>query len=354
MQIKNIKLTNFRNHKSFETGLESGTTILTGPNAIGKTNIIEALHMLSTAKSFRAKYDRDVIKHGFDYTRIEGFIENQDDGTALELYIQKNPQFENASVKKAKVNKVPKSLNNFTGVLNTVLFSPEDIDVITGSPTGRRRYMDSILYQVSSGYRRIHTEYLQAIRHRNKILEKIRETGKGYDELGYWNTKVVQNGISIQNDREKMFGFLKERLKRYGRELNGSKTLVDLLYKKSEISFDRLHEYRNKEIGAVSTLIGPHRDDFEIALDSFNLAEFGSRGQQRAVILALKLSEIDFFVDVTEKRPVLLLDDIFSELDEKHESAVLEMIKLQQTIITATHLPQKLPENTSVIQLKTP
>ena len=172
--------------------------------------------------------------------------------------------------------------------------------------------------------------------------------------MGYWNTKVVQNGISIQSDREKMFEFMKGRLKKYGKELNGSKTSVALLYKKSEISFDRLHEYRNKEIGAVSTLIGPHRDDFEIALDDFSLAEFGSRGQQRAVILALKLAEIDFFIDITEKRPVLLLDDIFSELDENHEAAVLEMIKLQQTVITATHLPGQLPENTTVMQIKTP
>jgi DNA replication and repair protein RecF len=351
MLINKLKLTNFRNHSTFEKQFSPETNIILGPNAAGKTNILEAIHLLSSTRSFKARYDRDTIKHGEDYTRIEAEVEDEDGENDLELFIQKLPETENASIKKVKLNKVAKSLYKFAGNFNTVLFSPEDIEVLTGSPAGRRRYIDSILYQTDPEYRRNHTEYLQIVRKRNKILEKIREFGKGYDELGFWNTKVVQNGVFIQNSREILFKSLGSNAIKYDRDINKTKTRVDLRYKKSDISFDRLQEYRNKEIAAVNTLIGPHRDDFEIILDGFDAAEFASRGQQRAAILALKLAEIEYFVETTDKRPVLLLDDIFSELDEEHETLVLETIKLQQTIITATHLPDKIPSGIETINI---
>lgn len=338
MFLKNIKLTNFRNHGNYETDFNSGVTIIIGPNAVGKTNILESIYMISTVRSFKAKYDRDVIRHEQDFARIEGRVEDENDEKSLELFIQKNQDFENASVKKAKINKVPKSLHSFIGNLNAVLFSPEDIDVLTGSPSARRKYLDNVLYQISPEYKKTHSEYILAIRQRNKVLEKIRERGHGMDELGFWNTKIVQTGQIIQSDRKKMIDFLSKRLASYGVDLNNPETIFALKYVKNEISFERLHEYQGRELATKSTLVGPHRDDFEIYLNKFNLAEFGSRGQQRSAILALKMAEIDYFVGETGKRPILLLDDVFSELDEKHEEALLNTVTLQQTIITTTDI----------------
>ncbi len=352
MILTKIKLTNFRSHKSFETELNPKATIIVGPNASGKTNILEAAHMLSTAKSFKAKYDRDVVKHDKDFARVEGWIcETSPETTELELFIQKNPDFENASIKKTKINKVPKSIQKFAGQLKTVIFSPEDIEVLTGSPAARRRYLDNVLYQISSDYKKNHTDYILAIRQRNKVLEKIRETGRGKEELGYWNTKIVQNGTLIQNHREELISFLAKKLISYGIDLNNAETKLTLKYIKSDITFERLHEYQERELAAKNTLIGPHRDDFEIILNDFDISEFGSRGQQRSAILALKLAEIDYFVERLGQKPLLLLDDVFSELDERHEEAVLKAVKSHQTIITTTEMQKALESGYELINI---
>src|SRR3989344_1222160 len=351
MLAKKLKLTNFRNHKNFQMNFSDEVNVIVGPNASGKTNILEAMHMLSTGRSFRAKFDRDVINHDEDYSRIEGTVEKSDEVKSLELFIQRNDKFENASVKKAKINKVAKAIYHFTGQLNTVLFSPEDIEVLTGSPAGRRKYMDLILYQTEPLYKRNHTEYLQAVRQRNKILESIRNLGRNSDQLGFWNTKIVQNGLFIQQQRENMVNFIKKQVRYYCKEIDGIETEIVLTYKKSELNFERLHEYLSREIAAKSTLIGPHREDFELLLNNFDIIQFGSRGQQRAAVLALKLAEIDYFIEKTGNRPVLLLDDVFSELDARHEQALVETIKLQQTIITCTETPTNMVQKEALVHI---
>jgi DNA replication and repair protein RecF len=337
MILKKIKFTNFRSHKNFETDLDPRTTVIVGPNAIGKTNVLEGIYMLSTAKPFRAKYDKDVIKHTSEHAHLEGTVENDDGSqTSLELHIQKNQAFENASVKKAKVNKVPRSIQAFAGNLKTVLFSPTDMELLTGSPAERRRYMDTILYLVSQDYKKVHSEYVLAVKHRNRVLEKIKETGRGKDELGFWNTKIVQNGSLIQSFRKNLIEELQKDLLSYGLRLSNMDDTLQIEYLINEISYERLHNYQDREIAAKSTLIGPHRDDFVIKSENYNIAEFGSRGQQRSAVLALKMSELSYINRQTDSKPVLLLDDIFSELDASHEAAVLEVINGYQTVIATT------------------
>lgn len=346
MKLLNISLVNFRNHKKRKIEFDEKITLITGDNGSGKTNILEAIHLLSTAKSFRSGYDKEMINLDSDFARIDAEI-SDGDKNKLELIITKSQLYENASSKKAKINKVPKSIYAFCEKAKTILFTPEDINLIIGAPSHRRRYLDSVLYQTGLEYRRASNTYNKALRQRNKLLELINEKNAGRSQIDYWTEKILESGRIIQNKRDEFFEFVKEALIKHGDELNEKKIVLGINYKKNQIDQKRLELYKEKEIAAKSTLIGPHRDDFEILMDGFDIAAFGSRGQQRAAILALKLSEIDYFTQKLYELPILLLDDIFSELDKNHREAVMKVINEQQTIITSTEhfdLPFKFEE----------
>ncbi len=332
MKLESLELTNYRNHQKLKLNFMENTTLITGPNGSGKTNILEAIHLLSTTKPFRGKYDKDIISHETNFARIEALVNE----TKLEFVIMTNPRFDNASIKKVKVNGVAKTLYGFASALKSVLFSPENIELITASPSHRRKYLDSVLSQVSVDYKRALHDYTKAVRQRNKLLETINETGRGLDQLEFWDAKVVALGITIQEHRTNLFTFMQETLTTKVHEIDPSMEL-QLCYAQSAISKDRITSIRQKEIWAKRTLVGPHRDDFLFLLEDKNLAEFGSRGQQRTAILALKLGEIDFIENQTNERPILLLDDVFSEFDEAHKEAVLTVLDKQQTVITSTN-----------------
>jgi len=252
------------------------------------------------------------------------------------------------STKKVKVNGVPKSIHGFTGIFKSVLFTPQNIDVITGSPAERRKYIDSVLFQIDKTYKRTHNNYTKALKQRNKLLEMIREERKGFDQLEYWENILEQSGSDIHKMRSDLLDFLDKKAKVYGKTLNSGYYEIEIKYKKSLITKERFSEYRNKEIAAKSTLIGPHKDDFVIEYNNYRLSDFGSRGQQRTVLVALKMCETDYIEEKTKETPVLLLDDIFSELDKKHREILINMVPKQQTVITSTELPVK---NAFVINL---
>jgi len=366
MIVNKLKLSNFRNHKNLSLEIDPATTFIIGDNGVGKTNILEALHMLSTSKSFRARYDSDVINYPAKFSTIKASIKTSDEKYDLELQVSRresgrshddlmyySPKEDtkdesHTSTKKVKVNGVPKSIFGFAGIFKSVLFTPQNIDVITGSPAERRKYIDSILFQIDKTYKRIHNNYTKALKQRNKLLERIREERKGYDQLGYWENILEQTGSDIHKMRSELLSFLNKNSKGYGRTLNSGYSEIEIKYKKSLITKDRFDEYRNKEIAAKSTLIGPHKDDFIIEYNNYRLSDFGSRGQQRTVLVALKMCETDYIEEKTKETPVLLLDDIFSELDKKHREILISMAPKQQTIITTTELPVK---NAFVINL---
>ncbi|GIW69821.1 MAG: hypothetical protein KatS3mg101_0568 [Patescibacteria group bacterium] len=205
MKISELKLINFRNHKKFSAELNHDLILITGSNGTGKTNILEAINLLSTGKSFRAKYDRDMINYNASFTTANATTQNSSGEYKLEVQIIKGDNSSNMSVKKAKVNKVPKSLTLFSGIFNSVMFSPEDLNIIIGSPSERRKYIDSILIQTDRNYKRSLSSYVKAVRQRNKILERIAEEGRGQDELGYWTAKCIETGQYIQEQRSKLF-----------------------------------------------------------------------------------------------------------------------------------------------------
>lgn len=334
MKIITLQLTDFRNHKKIEMDLDGKPYLICGPNGIGKSNILEAIHLLSTTKSLRTKYDREVINHDANLARIGAKTSVNGDSLDLEMTIVKSDTFENSSKKIVKVNKVNKSLNYMAGILNSVLFTPTDIEILTGSPAVRRKFIDAIFFQIDKEYKKDLNNYTKAIRQRNKILENIRDLSTGQEQLPFWNEKILKHGKNIQTKRQTLFDFINSKIGDYEKKLNSKETKYKVHYKKNKISDVRLEKYKNAEVASANTLVGPHRDDFFIEFNDFDIATFGSRGQQRTTMLALKLCEIDFITKNTGKRPVLLLDDIYSELDPNHKDAIDEIVSLQQTIIT--------------------
>ena len=335
MRLLKLKLKNFRNHSNRQFSFDGKSTLISGPNGSGKTNLLEAIHLLSTTKSLRASYDREMISHDKTLTRVEAKVTQNKKSSNLELMVIKNDKFDNKSSKKVKLDKVNKSLQDFTGALNTVLFTPHDVEMLTSSPSIRRKYVDLIFFQVDKDYKRAYRDYAKAVRQRNKILEQIRDFGKGSEQIEFWNKKIIDTGSAVQDKRQKFFDFVQKNIGKYGEMLNSKEATYDIEYLISSLSKERIKEYEKAEIGAARTLIGPSRDDFAIRYDGFDVSKYGSRGQKRIIILALKMCEIDFITKFAGKRPILLLDDIFSELDEFHKEAVKNIVDLQQTVITS-------------------
>ena len=343
MIIKSLKLTNFRNHKNLRLGFDPSINLLVGDNGVGKTNILESIHLLSSTRSFRAKYDSDLISHGKGFTLIEAEISSQDDADRIQMQIRRTERSDKTSAKKVKINNVAKSLSSFTHRLKSVLFSPEDIDVITGSPSLRRKYLDLVLYQIDTKYKRCSTDYQKAVRRRNKILELILETDAGQDQLPFWNSKILELGEYIQQKRSEMLEQFNHYFKSSENPYSKYSHNVQTKYEQNLIDTKRLHEYKNREIAAKTTLVGPHRDDFTFYLQQKDMSQFASRGEQRTAMFLMKLAEFNYIYSKLGVKPILLLDDIFSELDPEHREAILTFIQDQQTIIT-TSSDKELPE----------
>lgn len=316
--LKSLSLQNFRNYAKREFKFSDATTLIVGPNASGKTNILEAIYALATGKSFRADKETDVIKSEEQVARAAT------DG--LEIIWDDRGRFQ----KLYRVSGVGKRMVDFVGNLRVVLFSPTDIEIVANSPSTRRRYLDVVLSLVHKDYRLTAHIYERAIRQRNRLLWRIREKGVGREQLTYWDGLLTVNGAVIHQYRRDFLKFL-------------SQGGLVLDYNHSIVSPERLGKYAAQEVAAATTLVGPQRDDFVVLQKGRRLRSFGSRGEQRLAIFAIKLGELRYVEKVTGEKPLLLLDDIFSELDHTNRHQLLKLIPQQQTIITTTdlHLVEK-------------
>jgi len=314
-----------------------------GPNTSGKTNLLEAIYLLATGKSFRAGVEREMISYGQEIARVQGKIESEEGIQALEIVLTPGQVgSERVAKKKYSINKVGKRMMDFVGHLRCVLFGPEDLEIIVNSPSTRRDYLDRVLEQVDREYRRASLSYQKGLRQRNKLLEQIREEGKPRSILFFWDKLLIENGEVITRKREEFIEFINQQPDYFG-DLN-------IQYDQSPISPARLEKYAGEEVAAGMTLVGPHRDDFRITLidadinaeergnEGRDLSVYGSRGEQRTAVFSLKLGELEYVAERTGERPVLLLDDIFSELDHERRKKLLEVIPQQQTIITTTDI----------------
>ncbi|MBI2025915.1 MAG: DNA replication and repair protein RecF [Candidatus Levybacteria bacterium] len=329
--LKSIHLQNFRSYKRKDFNFSKDSTLVVGPNTIGKSNLLEAIFLISTGKSFRTEKDFQMLLFGKEVGRVSATI----DDLKLEVVITNgNVSGVKSQYKKFLVNGIPKRRVDFAGNLLSVLFSPQDLDIIVDSPSLRRNFLDNVLEQVDKDYRIASIAYAKALRQRNALLEVAREKGiRNQKQFEYWDNLVIENGEVITQKRDEFIDFVNK----------AKKDIFDFVlhYDKSIISAERLEQYRLEEQASGVTLIGPHRDDFSVLMrskkDLSDVKYFGSRGQQRLAILQLKTLEILFIENKTGKKPLLLLDDIFSELDSGHINLVLEKEGNQQTIITTTH-----------------
>lgn len=354
MILKTIVLQNFRNYPKATFIFDPQITIIIGQNAVGKTNLIEAVFLLATGKSFRASPpaggEKQLIAFGKQVYRVKGSVIKEDEDMELEVV---SSQAEHLLKKKYLVNGISKRRVNFAGNLPVVLFTPTDLDIVTGQPASRRRYLDEILEQVDFDYRVALGIYSKALRQRNALLVNVQETGyRNEKRFAYWDELLIANGKIVTKKREELIEYINRRKKDF--------FAFTLLYDKSIMSAERLAQYKGAEVGAGVTLVGPQRDDVvikayhDISQELEDVKHFSSRGQQRLIVLELKESQISFIQESSQERPVLLLDDIFSELDSGNIAKILRLMQNHQTIITTTHkefVSKNMPEKHGMIEL---
>ena len=344
MYIKKLKLHDFRNYKSLNVTLTKGINIIYGENAQGKTNLLESIYVLGHTKSHRSFIDNNLINNTGEYLTIEGIVNNEKIDNKFNIYIDnKNKilKFNNNTIKK---------ISDYISLMNIIIFYPDDLELIKGSPINRRKYINLELSQLYSNYFILINEYNKILKLRNEYLKKINKkvsVDKNYIEIltGY----LIDKSIMIYKMRDKFINKVNE----YCTDIYNDIMNLDgfsIKYRPSieiDLKDSNLKEYLKKEydkkldydIKLCSTSIGPHKDDIEFYLGDKNLKYYGSQGQQRVAVLALKLAEIEIFKKYKESTPILLLDDIFSELDDKKQNNLLKYInKNIQTIITTTDL----------------
>ncbi len=350
MFLKNLNLTNFRNYAQLNLDFDQKPTILVGDNAAGKSNILEAVYLLSTTKSLRIENEYELIKDDAEFAKVEGFISEGDPpaGGDTELLIIINQQSEQVHFKKkVLVNGIARRTLDFIGNLPAVIFYPSNINMVEGSPSLRRWHLDLALVQIDPQYKHSLTQYEQFLFSRNRILKRIREGFAKADELDYWTDELVKQGKVISAKRNDFFNFINSLPKLLGE--------FGFEYIQSKISTELLQETQKREVAAAITLIGPHRDDFKVLLENRNLAHFGSRGEQRTATLAFKLAQLEYMAAHLGKRPILLLDDVFSELDANHRQYVMDIVAKQQTIISTVELdniPKSFLDSARVLRVE--
>jgi len=403
MILQKLQLKNFRNHGKKEIDFSKKTTLIVGVNSAGKTNILEAIYLLATGKSFRVRgVESEMIKYGEETGRVIGEVEdNFENGKiTLEIFLTRGEIMgEKVAKKKYSENGVTKRAIDFVGRLQAVYFGPEDLEIIIGSPSTRRKYLDEVLSQTDKEYYRASLSYEKGLRSRNRLLEEMREFGTAdRRRLYFWDQLLIKNGNILTTKREEYLSFLNltGEDEGFGVHPEGSPRGVHpegsprgvhpegsprggikgfkIEYDRSGISVERLSQYANEEIAAGTTLVGPHRDDFKTRIkpclpagrnselrikndidEGRDLSVYGSRGEQRLAVLWLKLGELKFIQEKTKEMPVLLLDDIFSELDPMHRKLVLEIVKEEQAIITTADIgmvEKKWLKEVKIIELK--
>ncbi|MEC1769729.1 DNA replication/repair protein RecF [Schinkia azotoformans] len=345
MFLTELSLTNYRNYKKTRLSFENKVNVILGENAQGKTNLMESIYVLAIAKSHRTSRDKELIKWDEEYAKIEGRVQKRMSALSLELVISNKG-------KKAKVNSLEqKKLSSYIGSLNVVMFAPEDLNLVKGSPQVRRRFIDIEIGQVMPVYMHDLNQYHHILQQRNHLLKQYnRAPEKNKVMLEILTTQLVEIAVKITNRRIHFLHLLQNWAEPIHKGISrGLETLkiqynpsVDVsegmeLSKMVEVYYEKFSKIKEKEIDRGITLAGPHRDDMQFFVNDKDVQVYGSQGQQRTTALSIKLAEIELIKSEVGEYPILLLDDVLSELDDYRQSHLLNTIQGKvQTFVTTT------------------
>ena len=349
MIIKSLELDHYRNYEHLNIEFDEGINILYGNNAQGKTNILESIYFLGTTKSHKGSKDKDVIKFGNDEAHIRSYVKKNSIDYKIDMHLRKNKSKAIA----INGNQIKKA-SELLGILNIILFSPEDLSIIKNSPSDRRRFMDLELCQLDKVYLSNLSNYNKIVNQRNILLKDIWLHPELKDTLDIWDNQLISLGSRIIERRDMFVRQLNDIINTIHQKLSGEKNELVIEYVPNVTKDDyenKMMLVREKDVRYKLTSVGPHRDDFIFMIDGVDVKKFGSQGQQRTVALSLKLSEIELVKNLTGNPPILLLDDVLSELDSNRQNYLLNSIGDIQTIITCTGLDEFINNRIHVNQV---
>ena len=338
MILKSLELANFRNYEELNISFDKGTNILYGDNAQGKTNILEAIYVSATTKSHKGSKDKEIINFDKEEAHIRTYLEKENVETRVDMHLRKNKS-KGIAIDGQKIKKAA----DLMGLLNVVFFSPEDLSIIKDGPAERRRFADMELCQLDSFYLYNLNHYNKIIGQRNKLLKDMYFQPELKETLNIWDSQLVSFGSKIIERREQFVKQLGDIIFDIHKKLSGGKEELVIAYEPdvSIEDFEKQMKYnQDKDIRLKQTTTGPHRDDFSFVVNGVDIRKYGSQGQQRTATLSLKLSEIELVKKISKDTPVLLLDDVLSELDSNRQNYLLNSIGNIQTIITCTGLDE--------------
>jgi len=367
MYIFDLQIANYRNYGRVDLKLDRGLNLFVGDNAQGKSNLLEAIYLLSTLRSSRASSDadlvrRDILSSDFPVARLSCEVERSAGNLQLEVAIVgRSTDPSHRAGKRVRVNGVPKRASEAVGQMAAVLFTTTDIEVVAGPPLMRRRYLDMMISQVDRGYLRAMQRYAKVLQQRNSLLKRIQAREASSNELSFWDQELAHAGGVIMQARADALGHIVPQAAFQMDRLSDGLEEIDLTYKPALAGFTdvdapidetewtarmlrALASVRAREIGSGATLVGPHRDDILVEIDSLPVDSFASRAQQRTAALSMRIAEASYLRRALGDDPVVLLDDVLSELDARRRRGVLEFFdSFQQTIVTAAD-PDRLRE----------
>lgn len=343
MIVESLELKNYRNYEHLRLALHSGTNVFYGDNAQGKTNILESVFLGCTSKSYKLAKDRDLIRFGEEEAHIKLCIRRRDVPYRVDMHLKK------AKPKGIAVDGIPiRRASELFGIANVVCFSPEDLSLVKDGPAMRRRFMDLELCQLNKVYIHRLIGYNKALGQRNRLLKDLAFRPEYMDTLDAWDEQLCTHALELIALRGAFIEELGVILADIHSKISGGREHLHLAYEpnvdKAQYT-DALAHSREQDIKQRQTLVGPHRDDLRFEIDGVDIRKFGSQGQQRTAALALKLAEIELVRRQIQDTPILLLDDVLSELDAKRQNDLLALLQQTQTIITCTGLDEFVSNN---------
>ena len=346
MIIKNIRLQDYRNYEFLDLTLDPGTNVFYGDNAQGKTNILEAVFVGATTRSHRGTRDREIIRFEKEEAHIRIEAEKKEVPLRIDMHLKKGRS------KGVAINGLPiRKVSELFGIINVIFFSPEDLSIKKNSPAERRHFMDMELCQLDPIYTYNLVSYNKIVTQRNKLLKDLDEKPELLDTLPVWDEQMVRYGSEIIARRRSFMEELSQIVENVHGNLTGGREHLSVSYHPNvqEDHFaQELSRSRARDLGARVSLAGPHRDDCDFIIDGIDARHFGSQGQQRTAALSLKLAEIELVKKRTKDNPILLLDDVLSELDSHRQTHLLSSISDIQTLVTCTGLDEFIQNSLTI------